>query len=95
LKAIDHVGPGWAPIVQKALDALGARGVKIAQVKEKFGDLRIYPAAIYDQETMVTIKEAERECAVTCEYCGEPGEKRDVHGWVKTACEKHKDGPTE
>ena len=57
------------------------------QVKEKFGTLRFYMSS--ETEAMSkAILEAERRSAVTCEVCGEPGQRRDG-GWVSTLCDLH------
>lgn len=37
-----EVGAGWAPLLRPPLQALKALGGKLAQVKQKFGGLRIY-----------------------------------------------------
>lgn len=58
--------------------------VVVQQVKEKFGTLRFYydggDAYIHGLVAM-----AESLTAVTCETCGNPGE-RSGKGWIKTTC---------
>jgi hypothetical protein len=88
------VGLGWLPILDKLAEDLIALGWdrSVAQIKEKFGGLRFYiddgTDAMYAR-----IKQAEKECDETCEYCGQPGKARGG-GWIKTLCatcdEKHK-----
>lgn len=87
-----EVGSGWRPIVEPAIKEIEGLGVKITQVKEKFGGLRIYTGSmkshdIADQVSAIITK-AEAACAVTCENCGRPGRLRNLDGWMKTYCEE-------
>ena len=65
-------------------------GIVLAQVKEKFGTLRVYingcPNEIFE-EVHQHIGVAEIKSGETCETCGKPG-KRIGDGWVRTICEK-------
>ena len=92
------VGKGWTEIlanafkqIAEAFDKVGAdfSEFSVAQIKEKFGGLRIYTGAIdvsvADQAYKI-IDDAETESYVTCEYCGEPGKPRKG-GWTKTLCD--------
>lgn len=83
------VGPGWFPLLRDLLDDLKTLGFKgqIAQVKEKFGELRFYA----DGATLAQgkrIARAEAESARTCERCGKPGTCGNHNGgyWIKTLC---------
>jgi len=82
------VGDGWRPLVQQTIDRLRAvmPDIKIVQVKEKFGGLRIY-TDIYTPAIQQIIIEAEAEATKVCEYCGS---RCDVDtrggGWIKTLC---------
>lgn len=80
--------PGWDKAFYKDLisaletayreDGINPDGVFIGQIKEKFGQLRVYP----DVETTKTTKVIERfnEMAqTTCSYCGEQTFLRDRH----------------
>ena len=59
--------------------------VTLDQVKEKFGTLRFYYTGGDDYISgMVSL--AESLTAVTCESCGNPGERRGG-GWVHTYCD--------
>jgi len=59
--------------------------VTLDQVKEKFGTLRFYYTGGDDYISgMVTMAEA--MSGVTCEGCGNPGERKGG-GWVHTYCE--------
>ena len=57
---------------------------KAAQIKEKYGELRFYMTHTTDEMNGL-IKEAEKKSGVTCEHCGEAGEKRNIR-WIKTLC---------
>lgn len=62
--------------------------VVFTQVKEKFGQLRIYFDG-GDEYTHGVIRMAEAMSAHTCELCGAPGETNG-QGWVRTLCELHR-----
>ena len=87
-------GPGWNTILEELcikLTELNAtllkeKQVRFAQIKEKFGQLRIY-LHNWQPEANAMVNEAEKASLNTCEMCGEPG---TLHGdcWVKTVCDK-------
>jgi hypothetical protein len=90
-----EVGPGWMPVVRKAVAELVAKGAVINQVKEKYGGLRIYfdfdDGDNGDYEGMYKIvADAEDACSKICEQCGEPGTRRGG-GWIRTLCDKHEE----
>ena len=58
--------------------------VTLDQVKEKFGTLRFYYTG-GDEHISGMVRMAESMSAVTCESCGNPGERRGG-GWVHTYC---------
>ena len=58
--------------------------VTLDQVKEKFGTLRFYYQG-GDNEISGMVRMAESMSGVTCEGCGNPGERRGG-GWVHTYC---------
>lgn len=62
--------------------------VILDQVKEKFGTLRFYYTG-GDDEISAMVRMAESMSGVTCEECGNPGERRGG-GWVVTLCETHR-----
>lgn len=85
---------GWEPIVERLINDLVFVDplIKIAQVKEKFAELRVYVDRGSDdawEAICDLIHEAEDECAKTCQQCGKPGEFRDKNGWYYVACEEH------
>lgn len=79
-------GPGWKHLYMPIVEAKNDLGVEIFQIKEKFGELRIYlgPAPNWLLDMCEII---ERLSSYTCEECGRPGQKRTYNGWVKTICE--------
>jgi hypothetical protein len=60
----------------------------IMQIKEKYGDLRIYIGASYD-EVFDMLEDALKESITICEVCGNKGETKEKNGWYKTVCEEH------
>lgn len=74
---------------------------KFLQIKEKFGDLRVHFRLLdshgntcyeYSHESAKQLNDLvycayEKACDI-CEYCGNPGESRDLK-WVKTLCDYH------
>lgn len=100
---VSAVGSGWSALVRRAYAAvahaverspLGAR-VLIIQVKEKYGELRVY----YDETNQLSesardeladaIEQLQVESQRTCESCGDSGEILSVHGWLRAECDKH------
>ena len=105
----DHahfVGPGWTSILEKLDEKIADIAgedypkVKVLQVKEKFGSLRVYmdlielPKDKWQQVNQV-IGEAEKESLKTCEKCGQPGTQQGAttapverlkYGRVLTLC---------
>ncbi len=89
-------GPGWDHIIDPIIYFCKKYRIPIAQIKEKFGGLRIYvdypTDPNFDEDNWVTlmkmIASAELAASRTCEVCGEPGELRAGY-WLKTLCDKH------
>ncbi len=83
------VGDGWAPLLEKAFKRFMLLEEKplLAQVKEKFGTLRLYLDNATDEAYKIA-EEAEEESEHTCEICGEPGKLR-TDGWFVTYCDFH------
>jgi hypothetical protein len=63
------------------------RQVVVSQVKEKFGTLRFYYHG-GDKVVDGMVRMAESMSAVTCEECGNSGERRGG-GWIITLCDTH------
>jgi len=77
------------PLEQKLLDM----SCKIQQMKEKFGELRVY-WSVEDLDIRETadklVTEAEEACSKCCVVCGEEGRVMvDEHGHYGVLCEKH------
>jgi len=78
---------GWLGILAGLLPDLVAADpvVRIGQVKEKFGSLRVYVDAEVERVS-VLIAAAERVSAVTCEICGDSGVTGQLNGWWSVRC---------
>jgi len=84
-----NISEGWYPLLERVCDqltALGIPGLAFAQVKEKFGSLRIYTNRGSDPVVNAILDAAEEESRSICEFCGNPGELDHTHNWVKTRC---------
>jgi hypothetical protein len=83
------IGEGWFGLLKNLIDELISLGWDrhMIQSKEKFGGLNFYitESTPEMQEVIITY---ERLSYVTCEVCGEEGERRKG-GWMKTLCDKH------
>lgn len=86
---LTSVGAGWAPLVNRVFDKLETikGNVKIIQVKEKYGGLRIY-TDYRNEELDEVIYDAEHESLEICEQCGQPGKLRGK-SWYYTSCDEH------
>lgn len=90
------VGPGWhkllAPVFRDKPE-----DVNIVQVKEKFGELRIYydNAEKHDAFGRI-VRAAEDVSSRTCEDCGDSGTRGlSKKRWLKTQCQACVDKETE
>ncbi len=86
-------GDGWEPLIRRAMEKIDAARInnpdagKLAQVKEKFGTLRIYLERGTD-EMWDAANEAEQDSANVCESCGIRDGVTTEGGWIKTLCGK-------
>ena len=81
------VGEGWHSLIDPVAKRAEEEGVKIRNVKEKFGALRI--VSEWDKasdELKAMIAEAEGRSKQICEECGDAGSSVDLGGWIKTLC---------
>jgi hypothetical protein len=95
-------GNGWCGVLDCVLTAMIQAGFdpkrdQFAQIKEKFGSLRIYVDYAGGQEG--DAERAERveraisladTSATTCEICGKPGQIQVADDWWSTRCTEHK-----
>ena len=83
-------GPGWSDLIAAVCIVCDAAGTpnKYTQVKEKFGELRMYgvtdDGALEDLEDHASVLSRH-----ICEDCGAPGRTRLVRGWGRTQCDRH------
>ncbi len=86
---------GWFPIltmlcrnIQSYLDwKPEVPQVVVAQIKEKFGELRFYYDG-GDEYIRGLASMAEAMSEITCERCGARGQSRQG-GWLKVLCDEH------
>ena len=81
-------GAGWNCLTLPLIKRCRREGVRVAQIKEKFGGLRFYVYNELSESMQLAVDDAEELSYTICEECGEPGERRSG-GWVKTLCDKH------
>lgn len=78
---------GWRILFEELMGTYGKK-IKLRQVKQKFGSLRIY--ADCDKQVSDFIGRLEKRSIALCEVCGRPGELRSRGGYVFTGCGYHK-----
>ena len=89
---IVYIGAGWLSILEQMSEELSQfPDVSYIQVKEKFGQLRVYCS--YTSTTPLEIRpiidKYELMARTTCETCGAEGSIKSKGGWLKCSCEKH------
>ena len=88
LQSVDvSVPPGWVQLLDVLADELESVGAPpLAQIKSKFGGLRIYFDGGLCAASDIVVR-YEDLAAVTCENCGSRGAFRHVRkGWLSTLC---------
>jgi len=89
-------GNGWLGILEELFSKIDEvvkrdkiKDFQVIQVKEKFGDLRVY---VYggNEEIAKLISDAEEQSIKTCEKCGFSGELQKIGRWYTTLCDKCK-----
>jgi hypothetical protein len=87
--------PGWEPIAKQfcTFCANTHLDIDILQIKQKFGGLRIYYQFHdgFDKDERVEILQGyllalEAWARHTCQYCGLPGEKKTLGGYMCIIC---------
>jgi len=89
-------GDGWYEILEQLLDHIDSyfkhkhkgvpEGFCIAQIKEKFGGLRVYCDGA-DDVVHELINFASTLSYRTCEFCGSNQNVQQSQGWIVTACQ--------
>jgi hypothetical protein len=64
-----HLPKGWRGLVEAAFSFLNENGVKVVQVKQKMGELRIYTEETCTGECARVIRVVEALAKSTCEFC--------------------------
>ena len=89
-------GEGWYPIIDKLsaklIEMYGDK-IEYAQIKEKFGTMRVY-VDLLDKDIKLMdvfgiISEYEAMSGIICERCGKPASIRSIRGWLCTLCDEH------
>jgi hypothetical protein len=90
-------GDGWYWLIdelcaalQYETDKFNAPQVQFSQIKEKFGELRIYTDSNDSNVQKAQMDFAEDLSNKICENCGQMGATKTKTGYVKTLCEKCK-----
>lgn len=88
-------GDGWLSLVKFLLESAvqlnkssPEQKIEISQIKEKFGELRIYYSG-GDERIADLVDQVENISARTCEACGRPGQSQEHKGWILTRCARH------
>lgn len=87
-------GDGWLGLIDGTLDLIQRHSIdldvdiRLRQVKEKFGELRIYSQG-GDNLTREIFDIAELVSGKTCEICGQPGQLCNRQGWMQVRCNDH------
>jgi hypothetical protein len=84
------VGNGWHSLVDEVYDLVESYGGEIVQLKEKFGQLRVYTTPI-PEEAHTKLYGIENKSATICECCGQPSTLQSRGGWLKSICNTCKD----
>lgn len=89
------VGSGWHSLLDQLHAELAEADpdYETLQVKEKFGDLRVYViSSMRNGGTREIISKYENLSSQTCELCGQPGKHTNT-SWIKTLCEECNKNP--
>jgi len=89
-----EVGPGWVPLVAELMDKIQDlvddnpkyADLEVVQVKEKYGELRVYTNSDFD-EVEELINEYSERLDTVCDRCGEPGKLQSINGWYRVSCD--------
>ncbi len=81
---------GWFELIKETCEKLSLNApvdFKFAQIKQKFGSLRIYTNN-GNEITNRIIDDAKKESMITCEMCGSKDAIMNKTGYIETLCEK-------
>ena len=87
--ALQSVGDGWASLVNELFDFMEQQkinNVRIVQVNEKWGGLRVYTDMVHDKVDAKITELGKRSFSI-CEVSGEAGKLRNCNGWYRTLSE--------
>ena len=91
------IGKGWYRLMREVILEIdeynfehpGTDPLKITDVKEKFGELRI-STNYYVPEVDEVIDAITNKSRTVCENCGKEAETYEIHGWLHTLCKNCK-----
>lgn len=97
-----EVGDGWRFLVENFFNALderlggemGCRNLRVIQVKEKLGLLRVYFHDVPEEaqaDTRAAVDHAMQASIVSCEVCGGSGTLIKTGGWLRVRCTDHEE----
>lgn len=85
-----EIGDGWFQILWDLCEEIKKiyhEGFRFVQIKEKFGELRMYTT--YPIESICCLlNDAKERSNKTCEYCGSTESVTQSGGWIKTLCKE-------
>lgn len=84
VEGLESVGKGWATLIH-VLFVSKPTHVEIVQVKEKFGQLRVYIDPSSDAFANIAAA-VEKVSELICEDCALPGTMTTDRGWMLTLC---------
>jgi hypothetical protein len=84
--------PGWSDLANQMFkELITANWDKdLQQIKEKFGQLRVYLGSEATDEHFKIVSKFEEMSATVCQACGNPGTLEKNNGWWSTFCVEHK-----
>ena len=96
LFGIEH-GYGWYGLTLPIIEEIRCYNeknkknkIRIDQIKEKFGKLRIYTSGGNHDYLNAMILKAGYESGYICEICGARGKNKEIDGWYMTLCDEHR-----
>ena len=91
------IGDGWFTLLDCLLEQLQTRSnagsdmqPQASQIKEKYGELRVYLTVYSDAQDQLIEFAGVLSCR-TCDVCGRPGQLLKNAGWLRTRCSEHEE----